>query len=159
VSYAGMLDDWIVRPLREHSLLKPHPAAALAAFACTGLLVATGLLFDRHQRHLRTLLEARQAVVANVPAGALVVYDGWFPKLVGIPEDVPAYRLRQLTYLNRPAEDPRRLFADLDRESAPWYLAVLHKVPGGPMTDYARALIGRYGLECVGSPSPILSLY
>ena len=69
------------------------------------------------------------------------------------------YRLRQLTYLDQPAEDPRRLFADLDREDRPWYLAALHKEPGSPMTGCAQALIDRYGLTRLPGRSPLLSLY
>lgn len=157
VAYAGVLDDRVAGPLRRR--LGARIAAGLAVLACVGLLAGVGLIFGSHQRHLDRLLEARETVVADVPEGSLIVYDGAVPKLVGIPVDAPAYRLRQLTYLNRPAEDPRRLFADLDREERPWYLAALHKVPSGPMTDHARALIDRYGLERVPVRSPILSLY
>jgi hypothetical protein len=157
VSYAGVLDDWLVGPVRRR--LGDHLFVGLAGLACVALLGATGLIFDRHQRHLNELLEARDAVIARVPEDSLILYDGSFTKLVGIPAGLPSYRLRQLTYLDRPAEDPRRLFADLDREGSAWYLAVLHKVPGDPTTEFAREVIGRYALKRLPDRSPILSLY
>jgi hypothetical protein len=157
VSYAGVLDDWLVGPVRRR--LGDRIFLGLAGLACVGLLGGIGLIFDRHQCHLNGLLEARHAVIASVPEGSLILYDGSFLKLVGIPAGIPSYRLRQLTYLDRPAEDPRRLFADLDRECPPWYLAVLRKVPGGPTTGFAREVIGRYALERLPDRSPLLSLY
>lgn len=157
IAYAGMLDDRLAAPLRRRLGTRTWPV--LAALACAGLLGGIGLLFERHQHHLNDLLAARQAVVRNVPAGSLVLFEGALTKLVGIPVDVPAYRLRQLTYLERPAEDPRRLYAELDRECTSWYLAVLHKTPGTAPSGYVSEVIDRYDLEPVPSASPLVSLY
>lgn len=157
VSYAGVIDDWIARPLRHRC--RDRIWGGLVVLGCVGLLGATAILFDRHQRHLNELLEARDAVIAAVPAHSLILYDGSFLKLVGIPDGVPTYRLRQLTYLDRPAEDPGQLFADLDHEPAPWYLAVLHKEAGGPTTAFAREVIDRYGLLPIATHSHLVSLY
>ena len=64
-----------------------------------------------------------------------------------------------LTYEDGPAEDPQQLFADLDHEAQPWYLAVLHRDSDPPLNEYTRTVNARYGLERVPSESPILWLY
>jgi hypothetical protein len=156
ISYAGMLDDWVVIPLFEY--LGRRTRMALAALACAGLLMGMTLAFARHQHHLNELRAARDALIADVPEGSLIVFDGALFKLVGIPEGVPTYRLRQLLYDDEVIE-PRRLSEDLDHEPRPWFLATLHRGPRGVLAEASRELIARRRMEPVATNSAILSLY
>ncbi len=74
----------------------PAAAAGLAVLAgLAALTFATGVMFSRHQAHLRNLLRARQAIVDAVPPGATLFANSVAEKLVGVPyEGIPAYRLR-----------------------------------------------------------------
>ena len=127
--------------------------------ACASLLGANGLAFSRHQTHLAALRQARDALVAHVPADALIVYQGAVPKLVGTPLEIPVYRLRALEYQGRPAEDPVDLARSLDRERRPWFLAILLRAAAEQPSSYALSLIERYGLEPVGLDAPLAALY
>jgi len=163
VSYAGVIDDWVAAPVRRR--LGGREWEWLVAFVCVGLLAANGLGFARHQRHLDALRRARDAVVANVAGGSLVIYRGSLPKIVGTPLGVPEYGLRMLEYEGKPAEAPAILYRSLDRElhdrRRAWYLANLTRRPGEPvvLTEYARALVERYRMERIPVESPMLSLY
>ncbi len=157
VSYGGMLDDWIAAPLRK--ILGRGAWQFVAALACVGSLLPIAYAFQRHQEHLKSLLAARQAVVANIPKDSLILFEGALSKLVGIPTEVPPYRIESLTYESEAAKDPKELAAELARETRPWYVAVLRKGPGAPMSNYARKFIIRQELETVPTTSPILSLY
>jgi len=163
VSYAGVVDDWVAAPIRRR--LGGRDWERLVACACVGLLAANGLGFARHQRHLDALRRARDAVVANVPGGSLVMYQGALTKIVGTPLGVPEYRLRMLEFEGKPAAEPAFLYRDLDRElherRRAWYFAVLQRRSGEPvpLTGCARALVERYRMEPIPVESPLLSLY
>jgi len=163
ISYVGVIDDWIAAPIRRR--LRGRDWEWLVAFVCVGLLVANGLLFARHQLHLDELRRARDAVVANVPGGSLVIYQGSLFKIVGTPLGVPEYRLRALEFEGKPADDPAFLHRDLDRElfdrRRVWYFAILQRTPAKPVpsTEYSRALVERYRMEPIPVESPLLSLY
>jgi hypothetical protein len=123
------------------------------------------MIFARHQHHLEELRGARDEVVANVPEGALMVYQGALFKIVGTPLGVPEYRLRELEFEGKPAVDPARLYTDLDRElddrHREWYFAILLRAPGEPvpLTMYARSLVERFSMERIPVASPLLNLY
>jgi len=155
VSYAVVLDDLVAGPLRRR--LGRRAWAALIAAGCTGLLAATGLLFERHQEHLNRLLAARAAVRAAVPDGATVVGHGGIIKLFGIPMGPPSYRWRPLMFNTAVLATPGDPY--LDAERRPWYLAVLNEAPGVPLPDAALALIDGYRMEPVATPDPRLDLY
>ena len=163
VSYAGVIDDWVAVPVRRR--MSDRAWGWLVASACVGLLAANGLGFARHQRHLDTLCRARDAVVENVPEGSLVMYQGSLFKILGTPFGVPEYRLRQLEFEGKPVDDPDSLYCDLEGElyerRQEWYLAILHRTPGGPLTltECARGLVERYRMERIPVESPLLSLY
>ena len=163
VSYAGVIDDWVAAPVRRR--LGGLAWEWLVAFACVGLLVANGLGFARDQRHLDALRRARDAVVANVPGGSLVMYEGSLFKIVGPPLVVPEYRLRQLDFDGKTVDDAAFLYRDLDRElhdrRRAWYFAILRRTPGRPvpLTECSRALVERYRMEPIPVESPLLSLY
>jgi hypothetical protein len=157
VSYAGVLDDWLARPIRRG--LGELGWKVLATAVCVGLLAANGLMFARHQAHLDGLRKARDAFVAHVPAGSLIVYQGAVPKLIGTPLEVPEYRLRALEYQGQPAEDPETLFKTLARAPRPWFLAILCQTPGETPTPNTRSLIDHFGLEPVALDAPLAVLY
>jgi hypothetical protein len=159
VSYAGALDDWVAGPLRRR--VSDRAWTVLVSFACVALLAANGLAFARHQRHLDRLQQARDALVAHVPAGSLLVYQGSLVKIIGTPRDVPEYRFRLLEFEGKPVDDPVVLFGDLEHERRPWFLAILQRTPGEPApgTMYSRVLVERFGMERVAVDSPLLSLY
>jgi hypothetical protein len=159
VSYAGVLEDWVAAPLRRR--VGDRAWTVLVLFACIGLYVVIGFVFARHQQHLAGFRQARDTFVAEVPAGSLVVYQGSLVKIVGSPRDVPEYRFRLLEFEGKPVDDPVILDRDLNRERRPWFLAVLHRTPGERLlgSEYARALVERYGMERVAVDSPLLSLY
>jgi len=157
VSYAGVVDDWIATPLRRR--LGERSGAILTALACAGLITSCVFVSAQHQGHLSALLEARDELVAHVPEGSLIVYRGDLYKLLSIPVNVPSLRLRALEFHGKPADDPRVLFRDLQREAHPWTFAVLHRHPGEPLSDSARGLIERFALKPIPVRSPLLSIY
>jgi hypothetical protein len=157
VSYAGVVDDWIAGPL--HRRLGERGWEILTVLGCAGLLASSGLVFARHQHHLNALYEVRFELVSHVPEGALIVYRGDLFKLLSIPVDVPSFRLRELEFHGKPAEDPRLLLADLAGEERPWTFAVLHRYPGEPLSDYSREVIRHFALERLPVRSPLLSIY
>lgn len=153
VSYAGVVDDWLARPLRRR--LDRRLWAFLVALGCTGLLAVTGMMFSRHQGHLARLRAARDAMVATVPSGSLVVANNVLIKLFGIPQGLPSYRFRLLDFQDQPLNHSR----ELQQEHQPWYLAILPRVAGSPLPPDARDLVEKYHLEPVPSSDPGLSLY
>jgi hypothetical protein len=159
VCYAGVIEDWVATPLRRR--VGGRAWGGLVVLGCLGLIAANGAAFARHQRHLETLRQARDAFVARVPAGSLVVFQGALVKIVGTPVDVPEYRFRQLEFEGKPVDDPAFLFRDLDREPRPWFLGALHRTSGErvPITEYAHQVIERYRMERVAVGSPLVSLF
>jgi hypothetical protein len=157
VSYAGVLDDWVAGPLRR--ALGGRAWSGLVALSCTGLVAATGISFDRHQRHLNALRQARDELVTHVPAGSLIVCRGAIYKLVGIPLGFPPYRLREVDFGGQWESFPRELVRDLEREPRPWYLAVLHREPGESFGGLALELVRRFELTRVPLHTRLASLY
>jgi hypothetical protein len=158
VGYAGVVDDSLARPLRKR--LGETAWRGLVALACLVLVAGTGMMFDRHQAHLRALRQGRDAVVARVPAGSLIVYSGAFQKLVGTPVGIPTYRLHALDWMySQPIDPPEKVDRFLAGERGPWYLAVLRREPGEPLTEYIRDVISRHHLREIPLGSPVVSLY
>jgi hypothetical protein len=153
VSYAGVVDDWVASPLRR--LLGSRAWAVLVAAVCAGLLAGTGLMFSRHQAYLNDLHDVRDAAIAAVPEGSLIVLNNMMAKLFGIPMDLPSYRCRLLDYQGQPFDYSQ----EIGREQRPWYLGVLPKVPGSPLPDPALALIDQYQMTQVPTSAPRLMLY
>jgi hypothetical protein len=151
VSYAGVVDDLVVAPLRRR--LGPAPIRRLSALACVGLLAATGAMCARHQAHLRNLETVRAAVAAAVPDSARVAANSTVMKLFGVPTRPPSYRW---LYLPDVAAD-RCLPADLG--ASPWYVAVAIKSPDNPATAEAHAAAARFGLTPLATDVPGLTLY
>jgi hypothetical protein len=157
VSYAGVVDDLVATPLRRR--LGTATFRGLTTLTCVGLLAATALLFARHQAHLRVLRQARDAVAARVPDGALIFFSGSFYKIVGTPSGVPYYRLQPLDWMGTPYETPEHFDRNLARTPGPWYVAVQKHTPAEPPPPFLRALIGRHRLVEVPLGSPLVSLY
>jgi hypothetical protein len=116
VSYAGVLDDRVANPLRR--ALGVRASRALAAVSCLALLGATGLMFAKHQAHLKGLLTAREVVARFVPNGSVVVANGAVSKLFGVPTQPPSYRLYPLSLETLPKPPP---------DVSSWYLVALAK--------------------------------
>lgn len=157
VAYAGVLDDWVAAPLRK--AVGGRAWTALATIACLGLLASNAVSSSRHQRHLLALADTRDALAARVPAGSLIVYNGSLFKVILTPENVQAYKVVPLEFLDLPVYDPPTFLEGLDREPRPWFLAVLKKGPDEPVTDYFRRVVARYGMEPVPVDSPLLTVY
>jgi hypothetical protein len=154
ISYAGVVDDWLAKPLRRW--LGGRAWTFLVAVACIGLLAGTAVMFSRHQSHLNRLRAARDAMVAVIPSGSLVVANNVvLINLFGIPSGLPSYRLRLLDFQDQPLDHSR----DIEQEDRPWYLAVLPKVPGSPLPKAARDLLDRYRMDPVPIPDPNLTLF
>jgi hypothetical protein len=155
VSYAVVVDDWVVAPLGRR--LGGRGRAALVAAACIGLLVANGLVFHKHQQHLNRLLAAREATIAAIPAGSLVVDDGALRKLFGVPVGVPKYRWHGLTFQNTvPFTVSDGM---IERERSPWFLAILRRYRDQPLPDAALALIDYYSMVRIPTRVPGLAVY
>jgi hypothetical protein len=157
VSYAGVVDDWIAAPLRGR--LGRRGREALVALGCAGLLAANGVAFARHQHHLDALRAARDAIAAQVPAGSLILTQGAVYKILGIPVDVPAYRLRPYQSFDRPTDDPATRFDTLGRTPRPWYLATLSRTPGAPLDPPVRSIIDHFRMERLPVDSPLATLH
>jgi hypothetical protein len=151
VSYAGVVDDWIAKPLQRR--LGARAWTILVAIGCTGLLAITGAIFAKHQRHLNELRSAKEATVQAVPEGSLVVANKVLGKLLGIPIERPALRLRILGFV------PPDFTNELDQELRPWYLAILRKVPGEPLPQDVDRLIHRYHMAPVPTADPRVQIY
>ena len=151
VSYAGAIDDRIVRPLRRRIGVR---AVGIAA-ACVGLglLGATATAFQKHQAHLSMLKKAHDAIVAEAPGGSVIVAHGGIHKLFGIPSGGPVYRWRMLEFQGTPIDRS----AELDRLESPWFLAVLAR--GEPLPDSANAMIEAYRMRRIAPTIPSLILY
>lgn len=149
VSYAGMIDDWVARPVQRR--LGQRAWKGLVVLCCGALLAGTGMLFHRHQAHLNRLHAARAAIAAAVPEGSLVVVNSVLIKLFAIPSEAPSYRCRLINGLGDAGE--------LDRESRSWYLALLPTRPGGPLPESAQKLFIRYHLTRIPTSVPELALY
>ena len=157
VSYGGMLDDWVAAPIRR--LLSPVAWKVLVAVACVCSLMPIEYAFSKHQQHLQTLSDARDAVVANIPEGSLILFERGSTKLVGVPTESPIYRIRPLTYELKPIDPPGQLEADLAKESRPWFVALLGKGPKGASSDFVRDFLKETKVEPIETYSPVLSLY
>jgi len=153
VSYAGVVDDWVAAPARRW--LGNQVWTALAAACCASLLLGNAMIFKRHQDHLNDLRRARDAVIAAVPDGSLVVANNVVMKLLGIPSGLPAYRLRLLEYRGDPFDHSQ----ELEREERPWYLAVRAKEPGAPLPGSALDLAMKYQMSQVSTSDQRLALY
>jgi hypothetical protein len=153
VSYAGVVDDRVVRPARRW--LGGRARVVLVAAACGGLFAANALIFRKHQQHLNRLLAVREAVAAAIPEGSLVVNDGVLWKLFGIPVGVPKYRW----HLLQSRESVRGIPGDqiIYRERSPWFVAVLSEAQALP--EASRALINHYRMVPVPTREPRLTVY
>lgn len=146
VSYAVVLDDWVATPLRR--AFGVRATGSVAAAACFALLAATGLMFAKHQAHLKGLLAAREAVSRVVPAGSVVVANGTVSKLFGVPTEPPSYRLRYSP--PEPAPDPRP-------DAPPWYVVVLVKSPTD--TSFIQRAVAGHRMSPLPSGYPNLFIY
>lgn len=96
------------------------------------LVGLTGLMFHRHDGHLRRMVDTRDAIVAIVPPGSLVVCNGTARKLFGIPRDgVPTYRFAPYDFHGQPCP----IDAIVAAEREPWFLVILPKAPGDEVPD------------------------
>jgi hypothetical protein len=141
VSYAGVVDDLVAAPLRRR--IGRGASRALAASGCLALLVATGLMFARHQRHLADLGAGRAAMARAVPDGAAVIANGAVYKLFAVPSGPPSYR-----WLSEPP-----------RSSETWYAATLAKSPADPMLARTREFAEGRGMTRVPSGNDSLVIY
>jgi len=151
VSYAGVVDDLLVSPLRRR--LGAGAVRGLTALGCAGLLATTALVFARHQGHLRALEAARTAVAAAVPDGARVAANGAVEKLFGVPTRPPSYRWLYLPDAAAGRHVPAGLGA------TPWFVAVLAKSPDDPALADAHAAAARFGMVPIATEIPDLALY
>jgi hypothetical protein len=152
VSYACVLDDRLATPVRRW--LGGRAWEVLVALGCAGLLAGTGVMFRRHEGHLNRLRAVRDTTIAAIPEGSKVIWDGPFPKLFGIPSNLPSYRWRPLLFHGAVMDQTWHI----DEESRAWYLAVAPKVPGDALPDAAGSLIRQYAMDPVVS-GPELSIY
>jgi hypothetical protein len=157
VSYAGVLDDWVLDPLRR--VAGDRVVKGLVALACAGLVAATAVAFHRHQRHLEELRIARDELIEHVPDGSLIICRGPIYKLVGIPIRMPSYDLRAVDFGGQREDFAKDLMAQLRHEPQPWYLAVLHREPGEKFGDLAREIVDKFGMAEVPLRTRLLSLY
>jgi hypothetical protein len=151
VSYAGVLDELVTA--LAHGRLGQGLGRGLAAAVCLVLLAATGLMFARHQGHLRRLLAIHDAVAAVAPEGAPVIVNPTVEKLFGVPTRPPSYRLIRLADVARGRGLPD------DRAAVPTYLAAVAKTPADTTVADARAVAQRFGMAPVPTDIPGLLLY
>jgi hypothetical protein len=145
VSYVGVVDDRLAGPLRR--VLGRRAWSTLAAATCVALLAANGLIFAKHQGHLKHLLAVRDTVAHAIPDGAVVAANGNISKLFGVPSGPPSYRFLALPeVLNTPPASASR-----------WYVAVLAKSPADE--SLARDIAARYKMTPVPTDDPQLSLF
>jgi hypothetical protein len=152
VSYACMIDDRLITPLRRR--LGGRGWAVCVSLGCAMLLVGTGLMFRRHENHLNRLRAIRDTTVAVIPGGSKVIWDGPFSKLFGIPSNLPVYRWRPLLFHGAVMDKTWHI----EEESGAWYLAVAPKVPGEALPAAAGLLIKQYAMDPVVS-RPELNIY
>jgi hypothetical protein len=153
VSYAVVVDDRIVTPLRRRIGPRATALAALAVVAVLFAAVAIG--FRKHRVYLHDLESARDVLAAEAPSGSVVVQRDLVAKLFGIPGGRPVYRWRSL----RPEGTPYDSTLDpmLDGLRTPWFLAILAR--GGAPSEYERGLIDRHKMREVPTGTPALILY
>jgi hypothetical protein len=152
VSYAVVVSDRLVVPFRMRFGLRA--TVAVGAIAAGTFVVGTGLVFSKHQNHLMTLKADRDAIVAQVPPGSVVVTHGAAYKLFGIPVGGPVYRWLMLS-----ADDTVFDHSTvIDQLHEPWFLATLVK-GGGGLPEPALALVNRYGMRQVEPMPSGLILY
>lgn len=155
VSYAAVLDDWVIPPLRRW--VGNRLLAVSVAVCCLGLLAGNGLIFRKHQQHLNRLLSSRQEVIAAIPDGSLVVYHGPLKTAFGVPVGIPSYRWRAFLFQDVVLVKPGDEW--VARERKPWYLAVLSREDGHPLGRPALALIEHYRMERVPTRDPRLAVF
>lgn len=154
LSYALLLEDrigpWFLRRLT--------PASRRAVLLLVSLLLLAGqaLLFQRHQRHLASLQEARASILATIPPGATVIANGTVRKLFAVlSEEPPDYRWVPYDLDNR-VLDPAPALAD---EDGPTYVALLPKRPGYEFPTELAELVRRLRLRRVATAHSGLLLY
>jgi hypothetical protein len=152
VSCACVIADRLATPLRRG--LGDRAWEILVTIGCALLLAGTGFMFRRHEEHLNRLRSIRDTTAAAIPAGSKVIWDGPFPKLFGIPSNLPSYRWRPLLFQGAVMDQTWHF----EEESGSWYLAVAPKVPGDAMPAAARMLIEEHAMAPVVS-RPDLSIY
>ncbi|MFO0951448.1 MAG: hypothetical protein U0835_09920 [Isosphaeraceae bacterium] len=157
VSYAGVLDDWLARPVRNR--IGGVVWGALVTIVCLGLLGANAFASSRHQAHLKALAETRDALLAAVPEGSLIVHNGPAFKVSLRPDGVQAYHVVPLESAGLPVYDPTKFLSGLDAEPRPWFLVCLKKSFDEAMTTYFQEVVARYRMKPVPTRSPLLTVY
>lgn len=154
VSYSVVLAERVAPWIRRR--LPGRAGAALVAAGCVLLLVGQGVIFTRHQRHLETLRQTREAVMAHVPEGSFILSDSTVRKLfAGLGSDLPTYRWIPYDRDGAPLDQSRVL----DGLREPWYLAVLPRRPGYEFPETLIGILSRYRMTPVESGTANLLLY
>ncbi len=144
VSYACVLDDWIVRPLA--SRLGTKALGGLVAAGLAVLVLANAAVFAKHSAHLRNFVDARAAILAALPRDATLVVNGATNKLFGVPADDNRFTLVDIQDLSfRPAP------------AGEWYLALYIRTPAD--LDVARACADAHKLTPLPPPHPRVVLF
>ena len=142
VSYAGVIDDWVAAPVRRR--LGDRERRWLVAFVCVGCSPQTGWR-SRVISAARRAWPGAHAVVANVPGGSLVMYQGSLAKIVGTPLGCPnTVSASSNSRVSRPTTRPActaTSTANSTTDIGSGILPILHRTPGDPvrLTEYARA--------------------
>ncbi len=157
ISYVGVVDELFATRLR--GWLGPGRWVSLAGIVCIGLLASDLAASSLHQRHLHELAYARDALAAQIPVGATIVYHGAVFKLTLSPEGVQLYRTLHLEDDDRPTNDPTICIDDLDRVTSPWFLVVLKRLPGQSLSSTCLDVVRRYKLEPAPVHSSFLAVY
>ena len=108
-----------VEPRLESIMGKRRLAIGAAAFAL-GSILACGVIFYRHDRHLKEYVVIRDRVAELVPDGSTVVYEGPVAKLFLVPLGVPKYFWLPHTFQGRVMD----LSQWLSKTDKPWYLVL-----------------------------------
>ncbi|MFO0907009.1 MAG: hypothetical protein U0794_01365 [Isosphaeraceae bacterium] len=149
--YAVVVADYVGAPLTR--AIGVSRARGLAALACLGLLLATTVMFTRHQKHLQNLIAAHDAVAAVVPDGARLAANGTVEKLFATADHHPAY---ERIYL---PDVPHKRHLPEDFEERPFYVAVLLKSADPSNLEDARAAAARYHMTPIETGFPGLTVY